>query len=370
MSNGNGKSWVKPDLEASSQAVKALSYARYLKLEASPDKFVSNFLRILPGHRNMTGPDGRPCWFRGMFVHYNIGPPGGQQVIGCPRLAKTGDCPICHHAFGLKREGFEKESRDYMPTGNAYLNVVKLKPPTEGEKDLSKYVLADDQIYVLSVRRKFLAMLEDEFAEGGDLTDVEEGRNINIRRKGTDMSFEYKIRVSEPCPFPGDIDMLDDIVDVTTLVPFLSYEKANGLLLGDATSSADAFDKAQTAEVKRLPVAKPEDDDDEEDEPPVPAATNVKQEDDEDEEDDDEEEAPAKKAPAKKEPDIINVTAKVVDPDDEDEGPHPAGCRCVDCKVAKSNGAPATDDPEAARAAEAKGHLQDILNRTRTKATK
>lgn len=359
MSDNGNKNYGKADLGASTEAKGEMSYgARYFKLEGGQTGFRHNYLRILPPHVHMTDSQGRLRYFHPSPVHYNIGPPGAQQVIGCARLAKTGECPVCQQAFLMKQEGLVEEAKDFMPTWNAYLNVVKLQPPTEGEKDLSKLVLAEATVYVLAVRSNVLNMLDDEFEEFGDMTDLEEGANIDIKRKGTSRQSEYKIKVSGPCAFPGDLDVVDDLIDVTRLAPFLAYDRAKALLEGDRTGGADPF-AVEESPAPRLVAAREEDDEEEEE---APAKTRAMPEEDEEEE----EETP----PAKKSPGIVDSTARVIPDEDEDEGPHPDGCRCADCKTTRGNGngATATDDPETARAADAKERLQGILARTRTKA--
>jgi len=200
---------------------------RFFKLRGGETKYLPNFIRILPPHENMVHPEtGKHTWYWPVAVHFNVGPPGAQRTIACLKKMEIGDCPVCQLSYRLRNAGNKDEADRLRPTWNSYANVVKLDD--EGE-------LVDELVYVMAIRPKVLRALDDEFEHAGDLTHMETGRNVLIRRLREDLHSEYKITVTDPCPFPGKEEILETRYDLTELVTFMSEGEVEALIEGRGT---------------------------------------------------------------------------------------------------------------------------------------
>ena len=225
---------------------------RYLRLKGGETGYKTNAVRIAPQHKNMK------TFFVSVPVHFNVGPIGQQRNIGCRRRAFDESCVVCEAAFYLREQGNETAAKALMPIWNYLMNVFVLS-----EED-GEWVIADPNCYVLSVRSGLFNQIWDEFEpdESGrltvDLTDVERGYNLFIKRKGTDVySTSYKVvRDTKPTPFPGDLDLLDGIYDLTAVVDFPTYEQAQAILTGQRQAISDPW--ASEEEPRALPSAKDE----------------------------------------------------------------------------------------------------------------
>jgi len=197
---------------------------RFLKIRGGETKYLPNFLRILPPHDNMVNPEtGKHTWFWPVSVHYNVGPPGAARTIACRKKMELGRCPVCETSFRLRNQGLDKEADRLRPTWNSYANVVKLDDAGD---------VVDNNIYVMAIRPKLSRAIDDEFENLGDLTHMEEGRNIVIRRLREDLHSEYKLQLTDPCPFPGDPEIVENRYDLTQIVTYLSEGEVEALIEG------------------------------------------------------------------------------------------------------------------------------------------
>lgn len=197
---------------------------RFLKIRGGETKYLPNFLRILPPHDSMVNPEtGKHTWFWPVSVHYNVGPPGAARTIACRKKMELGRCPVCEASFRLRNQGLDKEADRLRPTWNSYANVVKLDDAGD---------VVDANIYVMAIRPKLSRAIDDEFENLGDLTHMEEGRNIVIRRLREDLHSEYKLQLTDPCPFPGDPEIVENRYDLTQIVTYLSEGEVEALVEG------------------------------------------------------------------------------------------------------------------------------------------
>jgi hypothetical protein len=169
----------------------------------------TNYVRVLPPHIKMEG-----LFYWSVPIHFKVGP--GQQNLPCPRRAKLGGCPICARGFELRLDGQEDEFRALMPSFQAYMNVVKLDKDGTPAED-------PPRVRTWSVSKRVLDMLLDEFEEAGDFTDLEEGRNIEVKRRGQGFDTEYRIRMAEPSKVTY-LGVVEEMRDLQTVSPFVDGE--------------------------------------------------------------------------------------------------------------------------------------------------
>ena len=178
------------------------------KLEGGKPNFVSNFRRICPQHINMER------WFHVVPQHFGIGP--SNRSLGCLRLNEISKCPACELGFSLLKgsEDDKKEGKKILPSWRFMMNVMLLNQ--DG-------TLANQQPHVLTVGKQLFGLIEEIVREEGDITDIEDGRSINIKRKGTEWNdTEYMVKEAKSAsPFPGELDLLDEIYDLTEIVEFV-----------------------------------------------------------------------------------------------------------------------------------------------------
>lgn len=232
MSEQQEQVWRKADLEAalSIKEETEKERVRYLKLKGGEHGYEKNFVRIAPPHVNMK------TFFVAYPIHFNIGPVGAQRSFGCRRKQFGGQCIICNEGFRLYNAGQQDAAKSFFPNWRYYMNVFVLKQ--EGDE----LVLADDHPYVLSVGMGLFEQIWDEFEPDAngvptlDLTDVDKGFNLLIKRQGTDKkTTEYKVqKAGGPTPFPGDLSLLSEIYDLTTLVEFPDEDAIVRILSGES----------------------------------------------------------------------------------------------------------------------------------------
>lgn len=171
-----------------------------------------NFLRILPPHASMDG-----TFYFGVPMHFRVGP--GQQQLACPRRANlTNRCPICDFGFALRKEGKEEEFKQTMPTWQAYMNVIVLNEDGTPKE-------TPPRVRTWSASKKVLDMLLDELESTGDFTDLEEGYDICVSRKGEMFATEYRIKLNPKGPTPVTYpEAVAELRDLRQISPFLSTE--------------------------------------------------------------------------------------------------------------------------------------------------
>ncbi len=199
---------------------------RYDKLETSKTGFVSNFRRICPPTGSMED------WYQIVPVHFGVGP--NKRRVICLRLTQISDfCPACTLGFEFLEKGEKKRGSEILPSWRIYINVMKLN------KDGT---LADDKPYVLTINQTQFESLLDEFKDSGDLTHIETGRNVNFKakeiKKGEFIFNELKFKVTDEVVFPGDVNVLDALEDVTEIVSVVDAAEMVALLEGGVSNTA------------------------------------------------------------------------------------------------------------------------------------
>lgn len=197
----------KTDIDKSRQMREQMEDTFWFKTESGKgNTWGKNYLRILPPHTNMDG-----CFYWGVPIHFKVGP--GQQNLPCPRRAFQQPCPVCQHGFDLRSGGKEEEFKRLMPSWQAYLNVVILNEDGTPKED-------PPRVRVWSVSRKVLDMLLNDYEETGDFTDLEKGRDVEVRRRGELFETEHRIKVaSKPTKFEHPV--VSELRDLQTVSPYV-----------------------------------------------------------------------------------------------------------------------------------------------------
>jgi hypothetical protein len=149
------------------------------------------------------------------------------------------ECPVCEFAHQLYTEGKEEMAKSWFATTNYLMNAFIV------DKD---GVIVDDTCYVWSIRQGVFGDIWDEFEpdDAGDLTidltDVEEGFTLEVKRKGKGKTdTEYKVSCDEESSaFPGDVALLNDLHDLTSITQFLTPEQAFAVMSGQRVPSGNA----------------------------------------------------------------------------------------------------------------------------------
>lgn len=219
------------DLEGLEELVKAVTSGgiSWDSLESDPRRYVPNYRRVCPK---------RPDWkypFQVVPVHF-AGP--SNRMIGCPREAGMGECPLCNLGFGMIKQGMKDEGKEILPNTRVFMNVVRLNENGE---------LAENKVFLLSMNQTSFfgsptGESEDDevlvalFREYGDLAHIEYGRNLEIRAKQVKRGrYEFnklKYSVTDPVPFPGDDELLEQLYDLPTVVPFVEPQEMVNIFEG------------------------------------------------------------------------------------------------------------------------------------------
>lgn len=217
------------DIGASREAREQMDESLWWKPEAGEgNRWKSNIIRILPPHTNMEGK-----FYFGVPIHFKIGP--GSATVPCPRKAFQLPCPICAKGFELMNKGLKDDAREFLPSWQAYMNVIPLDENGEPQG-------RDPKVRVLSASRKVLDEILDIMeTKYGDVTDLEEGRNINIRKRvrgGDKMTgTDYQVSAAaEPSAFDHP-ELVEGLQDLGRISPFRSAEILAGLLEGGAVKT-------------------------------------------------------------------------------------------------------------------------------------
>lgn len=255
-----------------------------------------NRVRILP-----PPPGSEDVWYK-TGTHWGVGP--NKDNFNCAAAAdKNAECYLCDVVFKLSKSKNDDDQAvaDSIRVKKSWLyNIVDLSDTEAGIQVMAVGAQAHGGIR---------AYIEDEDGDYGDITDLEEGFNLTIKKLGKGMKTKYEVKSSRnPSPVPAEIAELlesDDPTDLATVRPIAPNAKQKAAFEGDEDDDDDDDDeddeptvrKSRKAKAKPAPVEEDEDDDDDEDEKPVTKKAGKKAKakpapvvEDDDEEDDDEEE--------------------------------------------------------------------------------
>lgn len=248
----------------------------------SPEKGVEK-LNIIPYEvtvKNHPEQDQGELWFeRTIWVHYGIGIE--EKNILCPKTIGK-PCPICEEVARMKKDSDadEDDIKALRPRERQIFNVSTKKNPED--------VMLFEMSYHL-----FGKQLEEEIREGeeewGGFADLEGGYTLKIRwaeKKLGKNAFVEASRIDFMERDDLDEDILDEVLDLDSILNVLSYEELESLFLGLEGTNADNEEEEEDDEPaprksKKSRKQEPEEDEDE---------------DPKEEDEDEEEEKPAKRS--------------------------------------------------------------------------
>lgn len=149
-------------------------------------------------------------FFKGM-LHYGMKAPGGGRETAYPCLAMFDkDCPVCAFHEKLSESGSPgrmKLAQRIRQVTKYYVNVLDRARPQDG---IRMFGFSPKQM------RALRGYLEDE--DYGDITDVDEGKDVVITREGTGFtktSYEIRVRAkSTPLDYENWEDHIHNLSEV------------------------------------------------------------------------------------------------------------------------------------------------------------
>ena len=168
----------------------------------------TSYVRILPPHTNMSG-----CFYWGVPIHFRVGP--SNQILPCPRKAFNQPCPVCQRGFDQRAKISEDEFRGYMPSWQAYMNVVVLNEDGSPAED-------PPRVRTWSLSRKWFDMILEEADQAQDFTELEGGRDVVVKRRGEERQTDYRIKfASKPSEFADPV--VSELRDLQTISPYVDH---------------------------------------------------------------------------------------------------------------------------------------------------
>lgn len=166
-----------------------------------------SIIRILPAVGDM------PYFFQ-MVGKHRLDDTGKNNIY-CPSVTSDGElpCPICELVDQLKRSG-DKASQSIVDqlivSRSFWMNVVVRGSEADGVKMYTPGKMVFKSIQTL--------ILDPDY---GDITDIENGRDVIIERKGTGLKTEYQVMPrAKSTPLSDDPDLVEKWLDSA---PDLSY---------------------------------------------------------------------------------------------------------------------------------------------------
>lgn len=140
-------------------------------------------VRILPPHVDAK------AWYMEIHEH-GMHPEGKYLPITCPRSVPedigSEDCPICEKCqelWDLKTEEGLAEARGIKPRKNYFYNVMVYSCPDQIGLDAGTYVMKSP----VTVWKGLLDLDQDKAGGYGDITNLQEGWDMRIKREGEGM---------------------------------------------------------------------------------------------------------------------------------------------------------------------------------------
>lgn len=208
------------DTAATREAREQMADQTWWKPEAGAGtRWGDNFVRIMPPHVSLGG---KLYW--GVPMHFGIGP--NQIHMPCPRRAFQQPCPVCAAGFALRNQGQEEAGNELLPTWQGYMCVIAIDENGDPVGDNPK-------IRIWSASGGIMDDLLAAVDELGDITDLEKGYNVNVRRRGSGKKgTKYQTVVAtEASKFPMP-ELAEGVQDLTKVSPYVSVEVMQAALTG------------------------------------------------------------------------------------------------------------------------------------------
>lgn len=204
----------------------------FMKLKVGRNKV--RFLPPLPGQRSPM----RVVWEH----HINL-PTGEFRNFACPRVMAKKQCIICRKADKLKTTGnpadFER-AKKLFPKVRVYSNVIDRADEEYGPKILA---------FGKKIKEQLDEIRKDEDV-GGDFTNPDEGFDIVINRKGTQLDTKYNVLPSKTSNL-GDMDWIEQQHGLDRFAAILSEKQIREKLSAeDSGGGKSGYDGASDAKDK------------------------------------------------------------------------------------------------------------------------
>jgi len=188
-----------------------------------------NALRFLPP------PEGKTSPFVVSYQHWVTLPDGSRSNMNCGRMVAKQRCPVCEKMDDLLRSGNEvdfKAASEFKPKLRVFANIIDRDDEAKGVQVFG---------FGKSVLDQLVAIRKDTRA-GGDFTDIEDGFDIILTKKGEGMKTEYTCLASrESSALSDDADLsslwMDNQYDLDVYKRVLPYEEAYAKLTGESVAS-------------------------------------------------------------------------------------------------------------------------------------
>jgi hypothetical protein len=164
----------------------------------------STLLRLLPAYSE------RGMFFR-KIVRHRTRTAGGTVIVGCP-AAHDLPCGLCEKAQELKDTGDPikmKFAKDNLKPQVKYLyNVIVYAAPADGQGKSKEF----GKVYVMEggimVHRQIISLDTDAMLGWADITNLNTGVNISIKRTGSNLDTKYEVLPTSA----GRTDLVADLL--------------------------------------------------------------------------------------------------------------------------------------------------------------
>ena len=200
--------------------------ADYFKFKAG-----QNVIRFLPPIVGQSSP------FAVLYQHWVTLPDGSRTSLNCSRMMAKQRCPACEEMDRLARSGNDvdfKASNDWKPKLRIKANIIDRDNEEVGVQVVE---------FGKSILDQLVAIRKDARA-GGDFTDIEDGFDIIVTKRGEGVKTEYAVLASrESTALHDDAEVssgwLDNQHDLSRARYVPSYEEAFARLSGGGRGPAD-----------------------------------------------------------------------------------------------------------------------------------
>jgi len=246
-----------------------------------------NMIRMLPPWTD-TGPNQLQFW-REIWLHWGVtskDDPEGSNVFNIPCTNRTPGasalmgfdpdvkipCEICNMVEELRGSSdpanseLAKQTRAKM---RIYSQIIDIADPTwtqdavnelkaKGVQEDNLPKVGEAKIQLYSYGPTILNGILDFYQDSIDIADLEEGYNVKIKRDGTGINTDYRVRLEmQPSKAPITEKEWDSKMwNLDELMPFFTEEMVNAVLEGATQEEVRALKPGVKEEQKALPAAK------------------------------------------------------------------------------------------------------------------
>jgi len=257
-----------------------------------------NLLRFLPPWTDK-GPNAEQFW-REIWVHWRVrcmdeGGDTAEFRVPCPRkspgtaelLGLDPDtivkCPICNQLEKLKGSTNPVDV-DMVKTMRAKMRfisqIIDVNDPVWTEQAIEELKVkgtseeflptaGDPKIQIYEYGPKVFNGILDYYQDQIDITDLEEGYNVKLFKKGEGINSDYRVRIEmKPSKAPITEEVYDAILwNIDEQSPFYTEEQMDAILAGATKEEIKELRAGTTDESKLLPTADNEEPEEEVEEP-------------------------------------------------------------------------------------------------------